>query len=474
MARHMSLKVTLAKAAVVLGSAQIITNALALLRNVILARLLAPADFGIAMTFALTVSLFEMATNASAHKFLIRAENGDCPELQASVQMFEAFRGAVLALIVFIAAPFFANWFGVPEAASGYRCLALIPLLHGFRHFDAERHQRHLQFRPKVFIELSSSCAALLLTLPVATWLADWSAAAAVLVTKAFVAALVSHLVSDRSYRWSFQREELRRLLTFGVPLMANGLLMFFTAQGDRALIGAAYNMEALALFSAASLLSFMPAIAAMSLCDALALPVLAKSQRDQAALRYYHRKMLTLMTVCGIILSAFCLTLNRPLLRLTFGAEYVDAGILVGLLGIAAGIRVLRAAPGCTAIAKGDTRNPLFANFMLLVGLMLCLAFTLAELPLWTFAIAAISAEISAFAYAIARLNLDHRIPGGHAIRCLIIHLASAGTLLCVATICHLTLQEQVAIGSAVVAATTVGLLLASQEGRRTTLVSG
>ena len=57
----------------ILAGGQILAQSFALVRNVIIARLISPDDFGIAATFVITVSLFEMISNLAVDQLLVQA-----------------------------------------------------------------------------------------------------------------------------------------------------------------------------------------------------------------------------------------------------------------------------------------------------------------------------------------------------------------------------------------------------------------
>ena len=73
----MSLKNKLLKGGINLTVGQVVINALIFMRNVIIARLLSPSDYGIAALFAMTVSFLEMLSNFSSEVLLVQADLGD-------------------------------------------------------------------------------------------------------------------------------------------------------------------------------------------------------------------------------------------------------------------------------------------------------------------------------------------------------------------------------------------------------------
>ena len=66
----MTIKETAIKGTLVLSAGRMIERALQLLRNIIVARLVSPEDFGIAALFVMTVSFLEMFSNLAVDTLL--------------------------------------------------------------------------------------------------------------------------------------------------------------------------------------------------------------------------------------------------------------------------------------------------------------------------------------------------------------------------------------------------------------------
>src|ERR1700735_3954036 len=94
----------------------IIDVALRFGRTAILARLLAPSELGTTVAFTVVVATAGLVTDMAYDKFLI-TRPGDSLALDA-VQVLSLIRGALLACLLFVAAPSIANSFGVPQFAN--------------------------------------------------------------------------------------------------------------------------------------------------------------------------------------------------------------------------------------------------------------------------------------------------------------------------------------------------------------------
>ena len=94
----MSNRRSLLSGVLVVCSGQGLVQLLMLGRNVVLARLLGPAEMGSAAALVITASLLDMISNLSADKLLIQAADGDSPRFQATAQAIHVIRGVVQAM----------------------------------------------------------------------------------------------------------------------------------------------------------------------------------------------------------------------------------------------------------------------------------------------------------------------------------------------------------------------------------------
>ena len=137
-----------------------------------------------------------------------------------------------MSIVVFLCAGPIANMFGVPETTWAFRYLALVPLFSGLQHLDPKRFQREMVYGPEVRVVVGSHLVATAAAWPLAVWLGDYSAMLYVVLLRAGTQNILTHLYAQRPYRWGFDRTALKRILSFGWPLLANGLLLFGILQG--------------------------------------------------------------------------------------------------------------------------------------------------------------------------------------------------------------------------------------------------
>ena len=406
----MSLRHRAARGGLHLGLGQAVAQACAFLRNVLLARIISPENFGIAAAFAMTYALLDMMSQLAPDVQLVQAADGDRPEFQSTAQAVQALRGVLLAVVLLLVAHPVARLFGAPQMAWAFATLALLPLARGLVHLDLNRGQREMDFHVAVRAEVASNLASLAATLPLALWQRDASAMLYLLLLQAVVYVAASHWRAQRRYTWNWDRAVVRRILTFGWPLLVNGLLMYGIFQGDRVAIGAAprlfaanrYTLADLGVYSAAFGLAMALFLLLSNVAGQLFLPLLARAVKvpEEFCRRYdaccHSMTALAVVVVLPLIASA------TWTVRAVYGLRYSAGGAILAGLAAMFGLRLMRVPATLAAMAYGDTRNAMWSNLArsaALVGVVAAAAGNapLAYLPLCGIAGEAVALWVSA-----------------------------------------------------------------------------
>jgi O-antigen/teichoic acid export membrane protein len=341
----------------------LISQGCALLRYVVLARLLGPEQLGIAATLVVTASFFDMISDVGSDRFLIQDRDGGAAHIQKLVQMVAVGRGTMVALGLVIFAIPIAYFYNTPELAKGLAILAFSPLIAGFMHFDNRRAQRDHDFRFEATSVICAELAGLTATL-VGAWLTHhYTAILFGVLTRTSVAVLSSHILSRRRYALGWDKEHAPRLARFGAPLMLNGLMLFVVSQGDRVIVGHELGVKALGYYSAIMLLIYYPAGLLVRYLVAINIPLIA-AQRDHPAER---QKVIDSMggqtLLLAIGMAAGFAVVAPPIVPLLFGARFSQAPLLIGLIGCLQTARFMLTWPTTVALATGRTGTVLLSN---------------------------------------------------------------------------------------------------------------
>lgn len=368
----MSMKNMIFRGGIKIGVGQVFSQGCSFIRNIIVARLITPSDFGIAATFAIALSIVEMLSNLAAEKLIIQSQHGDEERFQATVQSVQFLRGIFSGIILFCVAGIAADLFGVPEATWAFRWLSIIPVFRGLMHQDINRLQRQMRFGPSIFVEVISIGVMTVFAYPLGIWLRDYSCMLLIILAQSALSALLSHVFAERQYRWVFDKIFAKEIFTFGWPLIINSILIFGILQGDRFIIGSAgrlfknstYTLVDLAIYSVAFTLTFAPTMLIASISTSLFLPILSKCQNEKDKFYRHYKFICEAIALSGGILAIPMVGSGEWIVRIFFGEKYsLNAASLVGWLAVMQSIRIMRIGATLAAMAKGDTKNAMYSN---------------------------------------------------------------------------------------------------------------
>lgn len=419
----MNIRVTAIKGTLLLGIGRMADRGFQLLRNIIVARLVSPDDFGIAALFVMTISFLEMISNLAIDTLLIQSPQGENPRFQQTSQLMTAVRGLGIAIIIFFFATPLAKIFNIPEATWAFRLLAIVPLIRGLTHQDMIRMQRQLNYKSILMADVLSQLMSLLCAWPLAVWLGDYSAILYLIIIQVTARTIISHLMAERSYRLAWVPLHAREIVNFGWPLLINGILLFVIMQGDRFIIGAAdnlfsketYSKALLGFFSAAFVLSSAIVDAILSVLTPLMFPLLSGAQNNPVQFQKRYLFCINLYAAVASILGIFFILSGSWLMVVVYGHQYAEAGLLLICLGTMNSFRLLRTAPTTIALAKGDSRIPTISNAFRTLSFLLAFIFAAGGMEIAWIAAAALIGEILAILPSIGMLSYRVNIPAKH-----------------------------------------------------------
>ncbi len=347
------------------------TAVMLLARNILVARLIPVADFGIASTFAVTMAIVEMLSTLGLQQQIIRDIRGEDPRLQHALQGFQLIRGMISAAVLWLIADPIATFLGIPQAAWAYQWLALVPLLNALVHFDIYRLNRQMRFGPMLLTATFPAFVSLIIVWPFAQWLGDYRVLLWAILAQSVLAVLTSHLVAERSYRIVFDKKIMADSLRFGWPILVNGMLLFAVFNGDRLIIGRALGMEQLAIFSLGLTLTLTPTLVLEKSAQSFFLPQLSAALAEKSEFNRLSMVTFQAHLACGIFLVGGVLLFGPALVDLTLGDKYSALLPLLPWLAIQQAFRIAKGGNSPSALAMGQTSNSMLGSLPRVICLL-------------------------------------------------------------------------------------------------------
>jgi O-antigen/teichoic acid export membrane protein len=373
-----------------------------LMRTVVFAHWLTPAQMGALVLMMTSLRLIEMITDVSIDRLILQAKDGASVKFQTLAHGASILRGFIGGLALLLLALPIAFTFDIN--AEGLCFLALVPVIRGFFHLDCRIYNRHLKLGGAALAEGGGALAGLIAAWPSVMITQGPEAIVLSSLAQVIVMVALSHMVARRKYRVGLNTTNLKRIWAFGWPLALNALFLSAVFQGERIAVGGAYGLETLGRFGIASQLALIPALLAGRIAHAALLPAASRNQ-SRARGRFGLGVLFTTFGT-GLLFTA-CFALLAPgVIDLLFGTNYTLEVAVLAWLGAAAGARIARTGTVILILAGGDTRGVLAGSFLRAIALGIGTLLALDGLSLEQFAAIAAAGEGASLIAASIRLR--------------------------------------------------------------------
>ena len=261
-------------------SGRLVMKALQFGKTIILARLLFPEDFGLFALASVALGITEILIQPSFNAALIH-EKGDVKKYFNSVWTANIIRSAVLAAVIILVAPFYAQFFDAPEATNIVRVLAFILIITSFENVGVVLMQKDMLFRRKFFYDISYVLAEVLVVIIAAYYLrSPWALVIGSLGGR-LAMVLFSYLLHPYRPRLELNWRDIAHLFKFGKWMWGVAILGFVMSRGDLMVIGKVLNEAELGYYQLALALALLPAIELGRVLSVVLFPFFAKIQED-------------------------------------------------------------------------------------------------------------------------------------------------------------------------------------------------
>lgn len=352
--------------------ANLIGSMVSLVRNILIARLLMPEDFGIGALFVLVLTFLEMLSNLSVDRQIVQDERGGGRRFISNVHFFELFKGLFLGMGLYLLAPLLSNIFKLGEAQWAFEVLSVVPVIRGFRNWSSVTEQRESVFLKTSIMELLPQLLSFILFFVISEFVKDFTLYLYLILFQVIFQVVLSHILKLYRYSICFDLDILKSIFVFGWPLMVNGFLLYFFMQGDRALLSVFYDMTLLGLFSAAFSISIMPTVILGKFLNSLFLPLLSRGGQV-----FYYRELLVRICIfMAFIYVLFICVGGEFLYRAVFGEKYHSGAVFLVVLGVVHSFRIIRIAPAVIATSVANTKSILYSNVVRGIGFLVAIIF--------------------------------------------------------------------------------------------------
>jgi len=349
------------------GLARMASELVSLAATVALARLLTPAEFGVAAVALVATAVAVASGQQGLTAPLVQRRSVDEAHLRVAVLLSLALGVLLAALMATVAEPVAEPVFGAPIAE-------LLPLtapffvLAGLTAVPQAMLERGLRFRRLSFVY----AVRMVFNALASVALAAAGEGAEALILGPLVGSLAATVLLLRAapVTWpAWHRREAREILRFGVPSLGSGLVGIGAQYIDYAVVAARMPAASVGLYWRAYTLGVDYQSKLSGILVQIGLPLYARAA-DLATQREIRERIVRLQTLMLFPLLGGLILLAPVAIPLVFGPGWEDAVVPTQILAVAGMMAAIQAGTGPLLLAVGKPGALLRWSLSKLIGL--------------------------------------------------------------------------------------------------------
>ncbi|MDR7097743.1 O-antigen/teichoic acid export membrane protein [Lysobacter niabensis] len=318
-----------------------------------LARLLAPSDFGLIAMLSLFIGLASVLMDGGFSAALIQRREIDEAD-KSTVFWFNLCTGGLLTLALFAAAPIIARIFDRPALVPLTRAMAFLCLLSSTGAIHSTLLIRDLNFRTQA----KAGAIAALVSAGVAIILASrgygvWALVAQALLMAAALSALLWALNPWRP-SLTFNLASLRKLLGFGGYHLGSSLLEMAYSRLYTLFVGRSFGASELGYYANADNTRMIPGNFLAGVISRVALPMFSAAAQEPLTLRRGMQLSIRGMMLINAPVMLGLAVLAEPVITVLFGRQWLPAVPIFRVLCLAGVLYPLNAINLHALMAQG------------------------------------------------------------------------------------------------------------------------
>lgn len=341
----------------------------------VLARLLAPEQFGIITIASLAITFLNILADIGFSPTVIQHKDLDKQALNIlfSLSVYIAF---TLSLLFFFAADFFANWYEQPLLKPichlltinlFFSAISVVPNALFYR----ERMFKFIAVRSFI-VQLIGGILSLLLA---------WKGAGvyALAVNPVFSAVAIFGISYTRfplTFKFRISLNKVKHVFAYSLFQFLFNIINYFSRNVDSLLIGKYLGMVPLGYYDKSYRLMSLPLQNITQVVTPVVHPILSQKGHDRGYLRQANEKLVGFFAIVGFPLSIFLFFSADELIMLFFGPQWKAAVPAFEILSLSVGIQLIMSSSGSIFQTAGDTKSlfvcGLFSAILNVSGILL------------------------------------------------------------------------------------------------------
>lgn len=297
-----------------------------------MARLLSPDDYAIIGMITIFICLSNTLISSGFPTALLRKKDCNNTDL-STVFYFNLVIGITLFIILWICAPWIADFYSYPILLPVSRAMGLTFLLGSFGGVSETILKRNLKFRAIAIITLCCSIVTGIIAIFFAyNGFGVWALVIQA-ISLAFMRAILVFIAAHWTPRLTFSLISFKEMFAFGSKLLGSNLITQLYQNMYNVTIGKFFPAATLGYFTRADGYSKLVPINIAGVVQKTLFPMLAKIQDDQLELERFNQKMISLTSFLIFPASLIMAGVAYPLISIMLTDKWIETAPLLQIL---------------------------------------------------------------------------------------------------------------------------------------------
>lgn len=360
----------MAKGAAWLMAFKVVDKAIGLVSTLVLARLLAPADFGLVAMATVVVAFTQLMGAFGFDSALIQRQDANRGHYDTA-WTFNVIFGVGAAVVVAVLAVPMAKFYRDDRLIAIMLVLGVGALAGGFENIGTVAFRKELDFRSEFRFLLVKRVASFTVTMVLAFSLRSYWALVIGSLTGQILSALISYQLHP--FRPRLTLVARADLMHFSKWIFLSSLIGFFSSKSTDLILGRTVGSHGLGVYNIASEIAAMPSTELIAPLNRAVFPVYARLAGDMAELRTRFLSVFGLICLISMPVSFGLFATADAAVRVVLGPQWLESIPLIRIFALCGMIGALQSNLYLVIVAMGKPQaNTLLSACLLVLSLPL------------------------------------------------------------------------------------------------------
>lgn len=292
--------------------------------GIVIARLVSPADYGILGLLLVFVNIAQVFVDSGLGSALIYFNNLNEKDVNTTFT-FNLCISVLIALILFVAAPFFDVFFCNELFHVYLRVIVLQIIINAFIVVPTAMLKIKLDFKSIAMANTVAAVASGVGGICLAyVGLGIWALIVQVILRSVIILAILC-MACKWIPRWSIDLDSLKRLFRYSVNIFGASCVTRLIEEGTSFVVGKCFSPHNLGLYTRANQFSLLPSSSIGSIIISVLFPSLSRVKNNKEQFDRLYANVLKILSFLSIPLFVIMTVLAEPLVRVVLTEKWME-----------------------------------------------------------------------------------------------------------------------------------------------------